>query len=278
MATVSEDETLFDQGKVRRRPLDLHGSVRVAITSRHSKDLVVPECKDGPTWGGRHRRIDYWVLRRSWTRPAMIAYEVKSGRQDFLTDQKWTEYLPLCNELWFIAPPGAIQPGELPEGIGLLRIAGSGPGARLITVRKAIYREVEPPATLMTYVLMCRAAITTEKDPEDPRDPGELEGWKAWLSLRAEKREIGREVSRALRERYDAEVRQVRAENERLKRDNEALDKLRAALERKGVDWNSWMTAEHVLEEISVPRWTRHELERAHEALGKLLAPEPSGR
>ena len=48
------------------------------LEQRHSKDLFVPECKDGPTGShGMHVRLDAWVMPKSWANPALRGYEVK---------------------------------------------------------------------------------------------------------------------------------------------------------------------------------------------------------
>lgn len=37
------------------------------LEAKHSKDVFVPECKNGETWGARDLlKIDAWVLRRSY--------------------------------------------------------------------------------------------------------------------------------------------------------------------------------------------------------------------
>jgi hypothetical protein len=46
--------------------------------------------------------------------------EIKSGRADFISDHKWQSYLPYCTHFAFVAPKNAIQPDELPAGIGLV--------------------------------------------------------------------------------------------------------------------------------------------------------------
>lgn len=240
-------------------------SVYEAIHSRHSKDLVVGECKDGPTYGGGHLRLDYWVLRRSWAKPAMIGYEVKSGRQDFLKDDKWRNYLPLCNELWFIEERrGSIKEAELPESVGLLRLAGS----RLITVRKAVWREIPFPETLATYVLMCRAKITTEAGDQSERT---AEFWRSWLAEKEDRRKIGREVAKALRERYRREVEDVRRENERLREEHKSLVALREALAAKKIEWQTWTTAADVEKALAIKPWHRHQVEDAYKILGNLV-------
>jgi hypothetical protein len=236
-------------------------SIHEAVMARHSKDLVVGECKDGPTWASNHRRLDYWVLRRSWSRPAMIGYEVKSGRRDFLGDQKWPDYLPLCNELWFIADPKHVLPGELPEGVGHLRPAGG----RLITVRRAAYREIDPPVALLLYVLICRAKVAAETPLS------EADYWRVWLEKRTEEQEIGHRVSKALGEKYDRDVRAIRSRVEAQAKRADAADALIAALKARGIEWREWTTATEVEDSISVPKWSRAQVEAAHAQLGKLL-------
>jgi len=68
--------------------------------------------------------------------------EVKSSREDFLTDGKWQDYLPYCDAFYFaVAPefPRAI----LPEGPGLIVADGFGgavlteaPDAPLVAARR----------------------------------------------------------------------------------------------------------------------------------------------
>lgn len=72
------------------------------LEAKHSKDLLIPECKDGPTQSvSEHLRMDAWVMNRSWAHPCYTAYEIKVTRSDFLNDRKWRGYLPYCNEFFF---------------------------------------------------------------------------------------------------------------------------------------------------------------------------------
>lgn len=250
-------------------------SVDEALRSRHSNDLIVPECKDGPTHGASHLRLDYWVLRRSWVRPAMIGYEVKSGRADWLADNKWRNYLPLCNELWFIAPDkSAIKEAELPENVGLLRLAGS----RLVTVRRAAWREIECPEALLTYVLMCRTRIKGEhvEAPEERREAA-TDRWRTWLAKEEERRDIGWNVSKALRERYDREVKEVREQNEKMRSRIEFAEGVIARLREHGLfsDEQVWLPSpERVADEYAkVDVSHRSVLENARKALDEILGP-----
>ncbi|MHB8529355.1 MAG: DNA repair putative endonuclease MmcB [Caulobacteraceae bacterium] len=62
------------------------------------------------------RRADIMALGR---RGEIAIVEVKSGREDFLTDRKWGEYLPYCDAFFFAVAPEF--PREiLPETPGLI--------------------------------------------------------------------------------------------------------------------------------------------------------------
>ena len=236
-------------------------SVNDAIASRHAKDLIVGECKDGPTWGAGHRRLDYWVLRRSWAHPAMIGYEVKSSRRDFLADDKWQEYLPLCNELWFIADRQHILPGELPPNVGHLRLAGS----RLITVQRAAWREIEPPAALLTYLLMCRATI------DEPQQVDRAAYWTSWLEKKREDRRIGHDVSKALREKYERDVEDIRRRTAAAEQKIERAEKIERALAALGLDWQSYQQDGGLAEQLRCKPWERVAAENAWDMLSRLL-------
>ena len=84
------------------------------LNTRHSGDLIVHECKTGPSQMVRGcPRLDTWVLKRSYTRPCMTGYEIKVNRSDFTRDKKWMDYLDYCNEFYFVCPPGLIAPDEV---------------------------------------------------------------------------------------------------------------------------------------------------------------------
>lgn len=64
------------------------------LRKRHEKDLLVSECKTGSTWiSNGCRRLDAWVLKRTWSPVTMIGYEVKVSRSDFVNDMKWLREL-----------------------------------------------------------------------------------------------------------------------------------------------------------------------------------------
>lgn len=206
-----------------------------ALAAKHAKDVFVPECNLGSAWGSC-RRIDAWAMPKSWSPLTMIGYEVKVARGDFLRDEKWTAYLPVCHALYFACPPGLIQPNELPEAVGLMWAHGS----RLITKRKAVRREPDPAklVALMSYVLMSRSQIVADMHAANG-GLGNREWWRRWLEEKREDQALGYRCSKAVRERLREAERAKRAAEE----DRARLEYVEAALIKLGFDpragvWN----------------------------------------
>jgi hypothetical protein len=234
--------------------------------SRHANDLFVAECKDGPTWGGPHLRLDAWAMNRSWTQLKFSGYEVKVSRNDFVKDDKWREYLPLCNDFWFVCPHGLIDKDELPAEAGLLWVAKT--GSRLWIKKKAPTRKLDqPPVSLLLYILMSRVNFA---------QPGYHDGWdalqwKLWLQTKRENQMLGASVSKELRARVDQEIVKVRSANKRLEAENESLKEVRAWCEHNGVDLSRRLYAYDVdrkLKEVlaAVPPELLGSLERLKES------------
>lgn len=201
------------------------------LEARHVKDVFISECKDGPTQLTTHLRMDGWAMAKSWAHPSVCAYEIKVSRSDFIADNKWPGYLPYCNQFYFVTVKDLIDISEVPEQAGLLVAIGKGPGARLITKKKAPYRDVVIPESIYRYILMCRVKVAGEVDPmENSRDR-----WQAWLNQKAEDHKLGYQVAKRIRERAtDLEI-----ENHRLTKVMTQYDSLRATLERLGYNGNS---------------------------------------
>lgn len=215
-----------------------------ALAAKHHKDVFVGECKDGPTWNNNHLRLDAWVLCKSWSRPAVIGYEVKVSRADFRGDHKWPDYLPLCNEFYFVAPKGLIQSAELPDEAGLIELLGT---SRLCTRKKAPHREVAIPEKLYRYILMCRAQIVASGENRCDR----LEYWREWLAERKECKDMGYQVSKSIR----AHCAKVESENDRLRNLHMRYDDVRDLISKLGIDperFNTW-TVESKLKALASP-------------------------
>jgi hypothetical protein len=209
------------------------------LAQRHAADVFVPECKDGPTQGCEHSRLDAWAMRKSWANPCCWGYEVKVSRNDFLRDEKWANYLPLCNELYFVAPKGVISPDEVPQGVGLLVVAGS----RLVCKRKAPHRDVLIPDALWRYVLMCRAEIRDDKE-ETKTSAQRMEQYREWLKNKYERKQLALLIQSNLHSRMS----EIETRNRRLEQYREATAHLEMRLRQIGVDPydNSWKAKDQI--------------------------------
>lgn len=129
-----------------------------ALKQRHCEDVFIPECKTGPTWFNKNlRRLDAWVMKRSWTHFGTIGYEIKVSRGDFYSDKKWREYLPYCHQFYFVCPWGMILPEEVKVDAGLCWVCKN--GQRIHIKKRVAKRDIEIPIEILLYILMSRTVI-----------------------------------------------------------------------------------------------------------------------
>jgi len=238
------------------------------LSKRHSVDLVVDECKDGPTIGRSHFRMDVWVMKRSWSRPTFWGYEIKISRSDFLRDNKWQDYLGLCNQFYFVSPADVIKPDEVPEVAGLLWCSKN--GTRLMTKKKAPHRDCDPKMLerVFRYVLMSRCAVLPRWN--ETMDPSAW--WHSWMENKKLDHDFGHRVSKAIRETVRESIDKVEVENHRLKRENEEFVKIRALLLEMGIENeipSQWTVRSKLAERIwdKIPRGMKHNLDAARRNL-----------
>lgn len=203
------------------------------LAARHGKDVFVAECKSGPTHGAAHLRLDAWAMRSSWANACATGYEIKVSRSDFQRDEKWRNYLPYCNEFYFVTTSGVADLSELPAEVGLL--VASKNLKRLYCKRKAVYRDLEVPDPLYRYILMCRARIADEREGgAEYVDAATY--WRRWLATKELDHELGRRVSRALRTVIATRIGEVGRENRELKDRCGKYEDVRRVLSGLGLD------------------------------------------
>jgi len=202
-----------------------------ALARKHSKDLFVPACKDGPTLRD-YQQMDAWVMARSWAHPQYTAYEVKVHRGDFLRDRKWTGYLLNCNEFYFACPWKLIAPEEVPESAGLVWVTPN--GGRVVTKRKAVWRDIPFPESVARYVLICRCRRPESRTLESDEGLHKMERqwWTEFIAEEKSDREIGWRASEKLMKRLDA----ARDEADTAKSAMRKYEELRAGLIAHGYD------------------------------------------
>lgn len=208
------------------------GILSQLLAKRHSDDLFVAECKDGPTVGTSHFRMDAWVMKKSWSRPTFLAYEIKVSRGDFMRDDKWHAYLPLCNQFYFVSPAATIKIDEVPAEAGLIWCTKS--GTKLLTKKKAPYRPLKPETLekVFRYVLMSRCRVMSDWYSLKT----DADWWRVWMLHKKLDHDFGQQVSKAIRERVKEGINLVANENRRLKTENAELVKIRDLLKRMGIE------------------------------------------
>lgn len=190
------------------------GDIVAALAVKHSGDVFVAECNLGSSWNAC-RRMDAWAMPKSWSPLTFVGYEVKVSRSDFLRDEKWTDYLPVCHQLYFACPAKLIAAEELPADVGLMWLTGS----RFVTKRKAVRRTPSPDALvqIMAYVLMSRSRIVADMHQAVNRE-SRAERWRRWLDEGAKEQELGQLIGGKIGQRLREAQNSRRAAEEDVKR------------------------------------------------------------
>jgi hypothetical protein len=238
------------------------------LENKHKEDVFIPECKNGSTWLTNHRRLDAWVMPKSWTNLKFIGYEIKVSRSDFLNDKKFQEYYKMCNEFYFVTPKGLCKDNELPNEAGLLEVSLT--GSRLFTRKKAPYRKIDFPEDLFVYILMCRAKITKEINFES-----NLDYWEKWLEEKENKSIIGEAVSKKLRQNYNKKIYDVENKQKELENRLNKYDEFKKLLENVGItDNDSVWSAKDKINNLNVNKYINdieYSLNRLKENIEKSL-------
>ena len=141
-----------------------------------------------------------------------------------------------------------MQPEELPDSVGLLVVNSGATG--LLTKRKATHRAIAFPEELVSYLLMSRMQVCRRwYDTDDVT--AKHEKWRDWLAEKEEKRTIGYEVAKALRDRYERDVESVQKRIAELQRENERLAEVKAACKALDVRFDGWQRPEDVAKRLA---------------------------
>jgi hypothetical protein len=194
--------------------------ILAGLALKHDKDLFVPECKTGPTVCTRHFRMDAWAMKKSWAHPEYTCYEIKVSKGDFVSDSKWTNYLPYCNRLYFVCPAKLISVDEVPDGAGLMWCTTTG---KVYVKKRTPYRDIDDNKLndVFKYILMSRTAIGNEHQSDN------LQFWRNWLVEKKINYSLGYQVSKALRHKIETEILDVKHKNENLEAKMSSLQQMK---------------------------------------------------
>jgi len=208
--------------------------IQALLKRKHSKDVYVPECKNGQSYVEGLLKLDGLAIARSYANPMVTGYEIKVSRSDYMQDEKWHHYLKYCNCFYFVCPAGLIDPSELPENIGLYWTSKN--GKRLYKKKKATYINVDIPADIYKYILISRAEITNNNRFYNEETKAEF--WENWLKTKKYYAELGYKVSKTLQKIIREKIELVDEENRRLKKENEEYAIIKQVLTDSGINTN----------------------------------------
>lgn len=241
------------------------------LATRHSGDLFVVECKDGPSQGTSHLRMDAWAMKRAYSKPLTVAYEIKVARSDFLQDKKWPGYLDYCNEFYFVCPRGLIDPSEVGDSAGLIWTSKN--GNKLYTKKKAPWRDVQIPESLWRYILISRTVITRDNHITKDEDY-----WRNWMIEKKDKITFGHRVGRRLQQVINAKIHDVETKIHEVRAENKSLQATKTMLDGLGIepDTYPWLLRQRVDEQLRafkeiIPKPLVNEMQRLKDSITSAL-------
>lgn len=231
---MTQKSFIIEKGNLRMNGITTQQMLKM-LENKHSKDVIIPECKNGETWGARDLlKIDAWVLRRTYSPLTIIGYEIKAKRQDFESDNKWMKYLDLCHQFYFVCPSGLIREVDLPKRIGIIWATKN----RLHTKRKAerIDPDIQKLFNLLIYVVMSRAKIVANmNETNNEEELDRLTNYRNILERAEERKELATFV-RGHIQRWYQELRKTQAS---LHWRENNVKSFEGQLARLGIVWNS---------------------------------------
>lgn len=241
-----------DKGILRVNGLDSRYILSL-LEAKHSKDVFIPECKNGETWGARDLlKLDAWVLLRTYSPLTTIGYELKCSRADFEQDQKWVKYLDLCHLFYFVCPAGLIRSTDIPSRVGLIWVSSSG---KLHTKKKAERQEPDGNKLngLLIYALMARSHIVANMyDINKEELPNRLQEIRVVVERAKERQELAYFVKGHIREIFEEAQKRHLEFNFR----EQTIARFEEHLARLGIEWDSeasdWQQTMRVENEIEM--------------------------
>jgi len=175
---------------------------------------------------GHQSRIDAIAIKPAYSKIQIWGYEIKVSRQDFVQDEKWHQYLEMCNNLYFVCPHGVIKKDEVPADAGLIYVHKNGTGMR--TVKKAPYRTVTyRPVYFLGMILNKLGLMDKSEFTREER----IARVKRSMELEQDALTIGR----MLRSSLAHELSATRERQERIEKKIKELEDVRDFLRSEGV-------------------------------------------
>lgn len=175
--------------------------------AQHLRNIDLMVWENMPMGMAGSVRPDVYTMRKSFSNPRPLAYEIKVSRQDFARDvgaDKWSAYLQVARSVTFACPSNLIKKTEVPPNCGLMVHNGE----KWITLKAPrMQADVEIDYTLCMKLLI--SGVERLQQTIGPRDT------TVWLAAHNHRQQIGKEVAAAIKD-VDAYVTSKKTEADRL--------------------------------------------------------------
>lgn len=170
------------------------------------------------------KRIDAIAMKVGYTKLQLWGYEIKVSRRDFVQDEKWHDYLDMCNSLYFVCPHGVITKDEVPAQCGLMYVTKN--GSMIRTVKKAPYRKVEYRPTYFMGMIFNKCNVMDVGDRET-----RLKKAIKLQSIREDAVQVGLDLGSKLALQLDTQRRKQEEQDRRM----EQLEEVEAYLNEEKI-------------------------------------------
>lgn len=165
--------------------------IKRLLALRHTEDFFACEVKNGQTWGNDGLvKFDALAIKKSWSKPCFVGYEIKTSRGDFKSDDKWPYYLQYVHKFYWVCPEGLIKKEEIDKTkVGLMYVKDGS----IRTVVSAPMRMVDINPDLLMYIIFSKL-----KSDRYPFHNSRVDYFNDWLQHYEERANIGYQVSSKL--------------------------------------------------------------------------------
>lgn len=208
------------------------------LANKHFQDFGIAHVKNGPSWFGDFRVMDFVAINKSWTQPCITVYEIKTSYSDFKGDSKWPDYLPYCHRFYFISPKGVISGKEVRQlsPAGLIHVNENG---YLRTVVKPLHRPIELDTSFLYYMIMNKLS-----GDRYPFHSSKADFFEEWLR----KKELFRDLGQRIGSRLAVEMTSMQDELKKVKNSIDIHGQLVKGFHKELGVRNCWDLKNHLKE------------------------------
>lgn len=175
--------------------------------AQHLRDVDLMVWENMPMGMAGSIRPDVYTMRKSFTNPRPLAYEIKVTKADFARDvgaDKWSAYLQVARSVTFAVPQNLIKKTEIPPNCGLMVRTDK---AWITLKAPRMQADVEIDYTLCMKLLI--SGVERLQQTIGPREKS------IWMVAHDNRLRIGEEVAAALKD-VDSYVKAKKTEADRM--------------------------------------------------------------